>query len=88
MTPYNIIDEYIHDLFSGGTILIELKKKIYRLPQVERFSYENFIPHVQKKNYPPSKYAHVYSTTSPKPLTVCMIVDYVGVNYTNKKDIG
>jgi hypothetical protein len=85
--PDSIIAQYkLLDLVHNGYVLVEIMKGMYGLPHTGILDYEQLIAHLAKHGYAPCRHAPCLWKHATHDVTFCLVVDALGVKYTNKAD--
>ena len=85
--PQEIIDQYdLKLLVEDGWIYIEIKKKMYGLPQVVSLANKKLTKHLAKYGYYPTKYIPGLWLHESKPVFFTLTVDDFFIKYQNKED--
>jgi hypothetical protein len=84
----SIIAQYkLLDLVHNGYVLVEIMKGMYGLPKVGILDYEQLVAHLVKHDYAPGPHTPGLWKRSTRDITFCLVVDDLGVKYTDKADV-
>jgi len=85
--PACIMDQYkLAGLVHNGSVLVEIRKGMYGLPQAGILAYERLVQHLAKYGYSPAKHTPGLWKHATRPLSFCLVVDDFGVKYTDSAD--
>ena len=80
----DIFDAYnLKGLVSNSRVLVEIRKEIHGLPQVDKLAYDKLLTHVANGGYIFTGITAGLFKYHAKPITFCIIVDDFGVKYTH-----
>ena len=87
MIPQEMVKEYnILPLVNDGMVLAEIIKGIYGLPQAGHISYNKLFQYLKTGEHIPTVHTPYLFKHRTRPIFFCLVVDDVGVKYTNRDD--
>ena len=78
--PACMMDQYdLAPLVHNGSVLVEIRKGMYGLPQAGLIAYERLVKHLARYGYHPARHTHGLWTHKVRPILFSLVVDDFGV---------
>jgi hypothetical protein len=85
--PRSIIHQYhLLDLIHNGSVLVEISRGMYGLPQAGILAYNQLVSHLKTHGYAPCTHTPGLWTHTTRDITFCLVVDDFGIKYTKRCD--
>ena len=84
--PECIMEQYkLADLAHNGSVLVEIRKGMYGLPQAGKIAYDRLVQHLNKFGYGPTRHTDGLWRHKTRPILFSLIVDDFGVKTVGRE---